>query len=68
MKIGISTHERESRHLLGMSWTQLNARRVIEERHKFKAAPANEPPGNGDDDEGPEGNRQRGFSLPGGNA
>lgn len=68
LKIGITTHERESRHLLGMSWTQLNARRVIEERHKFKTAPTNDPPDTGDnDDEGPEGIRQRGLPLPGDN-
>lgn len=69
LKIGISTHERETRHLLGQGWDQINGRRVIEERRKFKAAPDNGPPETDDnDEEGPEGSSQRGLSLPAGDA
>ena len=65
LKIGITTHERETRHLLGQDWNQINNRRVIEERRKYREAAATEPPGTETDDEkGPEGNRQRGFLLP----
>jgi len=71
LKIGITTHERETRHLLGQDWNQINSRRVIEERRKFRQeAPAEAPPDDADDeeDDSPEGKRQRGFLLPGGNA
>lgn len=68
LKIGITTHERETRHLLGQGWEQLNSRRVIEERKKYRAEPAAEPPGSAAnvDEDSPEGKRQRGFLLPGG--
>jgi lambda family phage portal protein len=71
LKIGITTHERETRHLLGQDWNQINSRRVIEERRKFRQEPpAEAPPDDADDetDDSPEGKRQRGFLLPGGNA
>jgi lambda family phage portal protein len=71
LKIGITTHERETRHLLGQDWNQINSRRVIEERRKFRQEPpAEAPPADADDeeDDSPEGKRQRGFLLPGGNA
>jgi len=48
LKIGISTHERETRHLLGQSWDQINSRRVIEERRKYKPAEPSAPPNNDD--------------------
>ena len=67
LKIGISTHERETRHLLGQSWDQINSRRVIEERRKFKPAAANTPPDE-NDEQGPDGTRQRGLLPPGGDA
>ncbi|EIU5460367.1 TPA: phage portal protein [Pseudomonas aeruginosa] len=68
LKIGISTHEREARHLVGADWNQINNRRVIEERRKFKSGGAADGPPEpiDDDDESPEGLGQRGFSLPGG--
>jgi lambda family phage portal protein len=70
LKIGISTHERETRHLLGTGWNQINARRVIEERRKARQGGAEAPPDDreNEDDESPEGRSQRGFLLPGGNA
>jgi lambda family phage portal protein len=71
LKIGVTTHERETRHLLGQDWNQINSRRVIEERRKFRQeAPAEAPPDDAADeeDDSPEGKRQRGFLLPGGNA
>lgn len=71
LKIGVTTHERETRHLLGQDWNQINSRRVIEERRKFRQEPpAEAPPDDADDeeDDSPEGKRQRGFLLPGGNA
>lgn len=70
LKIGITTHERETRHLLGQGWNQINSQRVIEERKKYREAPVASPPNDGknNEDPGPEGIRQRGFSLPEGNA
>jgi lambda family phage portal protein len=65
LKIGISTHERESRHLLGQGWEQINNRRVIEERRKYKPEAPSAPPNDDNVEQGPEGNRQRGFLLPG---
>jgi capsid protein len=65
LKIGISTHERESRHLLGQGWEQINNRRVIEERRKYKPAAPSAPPNDDNVEQGPEGNRQRGLLLPG---
>jgi capsid protein len=65
LKIGISTHERESRHLLGQGWEQINNRRVIEERRKYKPEAPSAPPNDDNVEQGPEGNRQRGLLLPG---
>ncbi len=65
LKIGISTHERESRHLLGQGWEQINNRRVIEERRKYKPAAPSAPPNDDNVEQGPQGNRQRGLLLPG---
>ncbi|MDE1464797.1 phage portal protein [Spartinivicinus poritis] len=47
LNIGISTHEVETRRLLGHDWDQINQRRIIEERKKYKPttteSPATEP-------------------------
>lgn len=67
LKIGISTHERETRHLLGQPWEQINSKRVIEERRKYKPGAASAPPGDDESDNpSPDGKSQRGFLMPGG--
>lgn len=64
LKIGISTHERETRHLLGQPWEQMNSKRIIEERRKYK--PSASPPDENSNEPSPEGKSQRGFLTPGG--
>lgn len=39
LKIGITTHERETRMQLGQDWNQINNKRVIEERRKARIGP-----------------------------
>ena len=74
LNIGISTHERESRRLIGESWGQMNEQRRIEERRKVRPAKGAEAQAPPDPEEDPDDNDRReqpappaGFSLPGGN-
>ncbi len=76
LKVGITTHERETRRQVGESWSQVNDQRRIEERRKWRpstaedAGPDNEPDPEEDPDENDENEKPgqaSGFSLPGGN-
>ncbi len=70
LKVGITTHEREARRLVGESWSQMNEQRRIEERRKWRPSTADDAGPEADPEEDPDENdkpgQASGFSLPGG--
>lgn len=69
LKVGITTHERETRRQVGESWSQVNEQRRIEERRKWRPSTADDAGPDPDPDDDPDENdkpgQASGFSLPG---